>query len=145
MVTTRQIACIGVFVVVVTCGRIASAQEGGIRNPSFLQPNPVVHDSGRYVTGEYTGAFGIRRHVETNRDRVHASAFDDDRDLVDPGSAHRVDEWVPNGHGGWARRQGYTWTSNGVPHGDVNSSRTYRDGWFRTRTDNTRVLYCPAR
>jgi hypothetical protein len=109
-----------------------------IQSPAFLAPNPVVLDSGRYVSGYCAGPRGVRRHVETNQERVHASALDPNRAAVDPGSLVQVDRYVP-GPCGWQREQGYYWTSFGVPHSDVNRSRTYRTGIFRTRTDNTHI------
>jgi hypothetical protein len=121
------------------------AQDTELRKPWFLRPNPVVQDSGRYVTGVYQGPLGFRQHVETNREKIHASAFDEDRDYVDPGSVQRVDHRVPDGRGGYVNYRGYTWTSNGVPHGDLNENHSHRSGWFRTNQDNTHVQYCPAR
>ena len=123
-------------------GGLASGQDG-IAHPWFVDPNPVVRDSGRFTTGSYSyGWFGLRRHTTTHRDQARVSAFDPDRAHVDPGSVRRVDEWVPDGRGGYCRQHGHRWTSNGVPHGDITTSQQHRSWWgFRTRRDDTRVAY----
>ena len=118
------------------------ARMPAVATPAFAQyeTNPVVYDSGRYRSGVCTGPFGVRRHVETNRELVHDSAMDPNRGQVDRGSMQRVDGYVTDECGNAHYGQGYRWTSNGVPHSDVNYTQSYRAGRFRTQTDNTHVL-----
>ena len=122
--------------------QVQIAQGPTVQSPLFLQheSNPVVYDSGRYRSGVYTGPFGVRRHVETNHDVVHSSAIDPNRGQVDPSSFQQVDRYVYDECGNCYREHGYQWTSNGVPHSDVNYTQSYHSGRFRTRTDNTHVL-----
>ena len=115
-------------------------QEGptfGIQTPSLPPPNPLVQDSGRYVAGVWRGPVGVRHHVATNREQVYASAYDPNRGYVDPGSMQYVDGWRSDGRGGTYRQSGYAWTSNGVPHEDMNATRRYRTSFRGTRSDNT--------
>ncbi len=112
----------------------------GVRSPAFLNPNPVVVDSGRYLTGVCYGPWGVRHQVNTNRDQVHASAYDPNRDQVDAGSLHYVEGWCRDEWGGTYRYQGYAWTSNGVAHSDANISHYYRTSRFGTRCDNMHIV-----
>jgi len=109
-----------------------------VYTPCLPPPNPVVYDSGRSVSGVYTGPLGIRYQVHTERERVHASALDPNRDVVDAGSLRYVDHYVGSG-ANYHREQGYHWTSNGVPHSDVSVTNRYRTSMFGSRVDHTHV------
>jgi hypothetical protein len=102
-------------------------------------PNPVVYDSGPRLEGIYYGPYGIRHQVHTSSERIHASAMDPNRDYADPGSLTYVDRYASGRHGSY-REQGYHWTSNGVPHSDVNVTNHYRTSLYGSRVDNIHVL-----
>ena len=101
--------------------------------------NPVVYDSGRNLSGVCYGPLGIRYQVRTDREVAHASAYDPDRPYADPGSLRYVDRWVSDACGNSYRERGYAWTSNGVPHSDMNISQRYRTSRFGSRVDDTHV------
>lgn len=85
-------------------------------------PNPVVGATGRYVTGQTYDPWNNNVTVHTNQDVYRQSYFDPARNYADPGSRQYVDRWVQDQSGNWVREHGWTWTTNGVPHGDLTRS-----------------------
>ncbi|NNJ25519.1 hypothetical protein [Alienimonas chondri] len=108
-------------------------QIGGHRAPIHVQPrpiyvqprprvvpapgfNPIVNQNG-FVDTEYdpfTDVLDVNRQTLSTR----LSAYDPNRDHVDPGSLRRVDRWI-RVNGRLVREHGMTWTSYGVPHGNL--------------------------
>lgn len=85
-------------------------------------PNPVVDATGRYVTGQTYDPWTDNLTVHTHQDVYRQSHFDPARNYADPGSRKYVDRWVQDQSGNWVREYGWTWTTNGVPHGDLTRS-----------------------
>jgi len=85
-------------------------------------PNPVVDASGRYVTGQTYDPWTNNVTVHTNQDIYRQSYFDPNRNNADPGSVQYVNRWVQDQNGNWVREHGWTWTTNGVPHGNLTRS-----------------------
>jgi len=123
--------------VVLACGT-AEAQW-----PPF--PNPVVIDTGHQYAGTYYDPFSGRWVVQTSRTSVRASTFDPNRGWVDPGSLRYVNEIQYDANGVAWRVQGYRWTSNGVPHGDLRRIRIHSTGYPGVDHQvNERVLFSRA-
>lgn len=104
--------------------------------------NPEIYNSGNQMTGIQFDPFTGRITVRTDRTRVRESYLDPNRGLVDAGSLRYVDEVQVDASGVQWRVQGWQWTSNGVPHGNLNRSRvrnTIIPGV--DHQENDRVLY----
>lgn len=84
-----------------------------------VNPNPVVFNGGVNVTGVGTDAFG-RPVVQTNQTVATASAFDPNRNVVDPGSMQTSSSIVTDSFGNSYQETTTSWTSFGVPHSDTN-------------------------
>lgn len=85
-------------------------------------PNPIVDATGRYVTGQTYDPWNNNVTVHTNQDLYRQSYFDPNRNYADPGSRRYVNRWVQDQSGNWVQEYGWTWTTNGVPHGDLTRS-----------------------
>ncbi|QDT15845.1 hypothetical protein [Alienimonas californiensis] len=83
--------------------------------------NPIVDQDG-FVDTEYDPFSNV---IDVNRQTLSTrlSAYDPHRDHVDPGSLRRVDRWLRI-NGQWIREHGMTWTSHGVPHGNLTRDRS---------------------
>lgn len=113
----KAIPVLGVLTVAVTLAATSSVHG--------QQPfNPVVTDSGRYVTGSGYDPFSNNYVVDTHREMSRASAYDPNRGVVDPGSYRYVNRWVRDETGAMVQEYGYTWTSYGVPHGNLKRVQT---------------------
>ncbi len=102
--------------------------------------NPVVIDTVRNVTGVEYDPWNDQVTIHRHRDLVRASAWDPARGHVDPGSLHYVDRYVRDQYGRLYREQGYKWTSNGVPHGDLTKTIVHGVPGIGFN-DSTRVQY----
>ena len=82
----------------------------------IYNPNPVVGRDG-FVDTEYDPFSNI---TDVNRQTIttRQSALDPNRGYVDPGSLRQVDRWI-RVNGKLVREHGTTWTSHGVPHGNL--------------------------
>ncbi|MEO6808789.1 MAG: hypothetical protein ABI353_06725 [Isosphaeraceae bacterium] len=87
-------------------------------------PNPIVGDTGRYVTTNQYDPFSNNYVTGTNRDMTRASAYDPNRNVIDPGTYQYVNRWVTDEYGRRVQEYGYTWTSYGVPHGNLKRVQT---------------------
>ena len=83
--------------------------------------NPIVDRDG-FTDVEYDPFSNV---IDVNRQRVskRLSAYDPNRGYVDPGSLRHVDRWI-RVNGQWVREHGTTWTSHGVPHGNLTRDRS---------------------
>ena len=104
--------------------------------------NPEIYNSGSQVTGAYFDPFTGRLVVRTDRTRVRESYLDPSRSFSDPGSKHYVDYVQTDANGIQWRVRGWKWTSNGVPHGNVQRTRISATGIPGVdREEGDRVLY----
>jgi hypothetical protein len=76
-----------------------------------------VIGQGGFVDLEYDPFNNV---LDVNRQslKTRLSALDPNRGHVDPGSLRQVDRWI-RVDGKWVREHGTTWTSHGVPHGNL--------------------------
>jgi len=58
-------------------------------------------------------------YIDTTKHRIRESAYDHDRHMVDYGSKKYVDRYFKDQHGRTVHEYGWTWTTNGKPHGDL--------------------------
>lgn len=104
--------------------------------------NPEIYNSGSQLTGAYFDPFTGRLVVRTDKTRVRESYLDPSRNFVDPGSKHYVDQVQVDANGVQWRVRGGKWTSNGVPHGNVQRTRISASGIPGIdHEENDRVLY----
>jgi hypothetical protein len=100
-------------------GFVALAVMAGVNTTtaSAQYSNPVVNQfhSGGHHYDPFTDHHTISNHTTSIRE----SAFDADRNWIDPGSYRYVDRIVYDQYGRRVREHGYTWTSNGKPHGKL--------------------------
>ncbi|MFH5804999.1 hypothetical protein [Alienimonas sp. DA493] len=89
--------------------------------PVPLPYNPIVDQDG-FTDVEYDPFSNV---IDVNRQRIskRLSAYDPHRGYVDPGSLRHVDRWIQV-NGQWVREHGTTWTSHGVPHGNLTRDRS---------------------
>lgn len=104
--------------------------------------NPEIYNSGSQVSGAYYDPFTGRVVIRTDRTRVRESYLDPARNFVDPGSKHYVDYVQTDANGVQWRVRGWKWTSNGVPHGNLQRTRIRSTGIPGVaQEENDRVLY----
>lgn len=103
--------------------------------------NPEIYNSGNRLSGVRYDPFTGRIVVQTNRTRVRESVLDPHRGHVDPGSRRYVDEIRVDASGQRWHVRGWTWTSHGVPHGDLRRTRVRSTPWGVDHEENDRVLY----
>ena len=101
----------------VTAVGLVAASAG---TASAQYPNPIVAQ--QITTSAAYNPWTDHWSIDTTRSSVRSSYYDPYRGYVDPGSVQSVNRYVPDGRGGLALEQGTTWTSGGVPHGEL--SRT---------------------
>lgn len=118
----------------------ANAEDGTKGRWCPRYRNPVVYNSGRYVTGHQYNPWTEQYRVQTHRTRVHASAFDPYRGYADRGSTYYVDRYVADGSGQYVRERGWHWTSYGIPHQDTMRDYVYRTSPRSSRHDSTRII-----
>lgn len=116
-VPMRAIPVLGIL----TVASALAATHSASGQPPY---NPVDGDTGRYVTGSGYDPFSNNYVVGTNREMARASAYDPNRGVVDPGSYRYVNRWVRDETGAMVQEYGYTWTSYGVPHGNLKRVQT---------------------
>ena len=132
-------------------GRRPDTRPTGERRPypiprprPIYNPNPVVGRDG-FVDTEYDPFSNI---TDVNRQTIttRQSALDPNRGYVDPGSLRRVDRWI-NVNGKQVREHGTTWTSYGVPHGnltrDSSTFTPYPGGGVRENDSNSQIYFAP--
>ena len=134
---------------IVTCGCLAAALAMIMTREASAWPwpevNPEVYDSGRRVSGAYYDPFSGQVVVRSDRTRVRESYFDSARDRVDPGSRHYVDRIETDFSGVRWRVRGWSWTSFGVPHGNLTRTRLEGTGVPGVAHErNTTVMYSTA-
>ena len=86
---------------------------------SFAQSfgNPIVGGSdSQHITYD---PFSDTTFIDNTRHRVRESAFDPDRNYADYGSRKYVDRYYTDEHGQTVHEYGWTWTTNGKPHGQL--------------------------
>ena len=115
----------------------------------IYNPNPVVGRDG-FVDTEYDPFSNI---TDVNRQTIttRQSALDPNRGYIDPGSLRRVDRWI-NVNGKQVREHGTTWTSHGVPHGNLTrDSSTFTpypggpgQGGVRENDSNSAIYFAPS-
>lgn len=105
------------FVFAVAAVGLVAASTG---TASAQYPNPIVEQ--RITTTAAYNPWTDHWSIDTSRTSVRSSYYDPARGYVDAGSLQYVNRYVPDGRGGLAVEQGYTWASGGVPHGNL--SRT---------------------
>lgn len=120
--------------------QLPEAKAGDFSFGVTFGPNPVVVDTGRRYQGAEYDPWRDQYTVRTHRDIVRASAYDDCRDHVDPGSRRYVRRYARDERGRLVIEQGWTWTSHGVPHGDLTKTRVSNHGGTH-RHDNTHMIY----
>jgi hypothetical protein len=104
--------------------------------------NPEIYNSGDNISGAYFDPFTGRIVVRTDRTRVRESFLDPNRTNVDPGSMQFVDRVEVDANGVSWRVRGWSWTSFGVPHGNLQRTRVHATGIPGVdREENDRVLY----
>lgn len=86
--------------------------------PPTWDPNPVVVDSGKQLSGISYDPFSGQVRVRTDQGKLRESYFDANRNSVDPGSYRRVDR-VEVINGQRYHVTGHEWTTNGKPHGNL--------------------------
>ena len=126
-----------VFVVTFSILGTVTADRG------HAQWNPIVWDSGQHVSGISYDPFTGRIRVRTDHRKIRESALDPNRQDIDPGSYERVDEYQTDAQGRRWRVTGYRWTSNGVPHGNLNRQRVSSNGGI-DHDENENVIYSPT-
>jgi hypothetical protein len=99
---------------------------GGIGNMAVeaKAQNPIV--GGGSQTDVYYDPFNDHTYVKRERISVRESAFDPGRMYVDPGSKRYIDRYFRDNNGQLVREFGWTWTSNGRPHGKLTRQRVRR-------------------
>lgn len=125
-------------VVVAGTARAEDGEKGRWCRPRYR--NPVIYNSGRYLTAHAYNPWTDQYHVQTHRTQVHASAMDPYRGYADPGSLYYVDRYVGNAWGGYVREQGWHWTTGGIPHEDTMRDHLYRTSPWSSRRDTTRII-----
>jgi hypothetical protein len=108
---------------------------------SHAQWNPVIWDSGKRVTGVTYDPFSGRIRVKTDHRKVRESVLDPNRSYMDPGSYERVNEYQTDAAGNRWHVTGERWTSNGVPHGNLNRRRVSNIGGGVDHEENENVVY----
>jgi len=104
--------------------------------------NPEIYNSGQQITGGYYNPFTGRFVVRTDRTRVRESVLDPWRNQADPGSKQYVDYVQVDANGVSWRVRGWKWTSNGVPHGNLQRTRVGSTGIPGVdHEQNDRMLY----
>jgi len=104
--------------------------------------NPEIYNSGSHISGVYFDPFTGRLVVRTDRTRVRESYLDPSRSFADFGSKHYVDYVQTDANGVQWRVRGWKWTSNGVPHGNVQRTRITATGIPGVdHEEGDRVLY----
>lgn len=63
--------------------------------------------------------FSDTTYIDNTQHRFRASYYDYDRNQADPGSRRYVDRYVTDQQGRRVHEYGWTWTTNGKPHGDL--------------------------
>ena len=105
-------------------------------------PNPVIGNTGQYVSGSSYNPWNNRWTVRTDQHVTRASAMDPWRGYADPGSRQYVNRVVRNASGNLVREHGWTWTTGGQPHGSLTRSGYQRNPWGNVDTQsNTTVHY----
>ncbi|MCO6455936.1 MAG: hypothetical protein J5I93_11615 [Pirellulaceae bacterium] len=92
----------------------------GLRSTALAQ-NPVI-DEWRSGSAHYD-PFGDHLTIERDRVRVRESALDPHRGHIDFGSKRYVDRYFRDRFGDVIHEYGWTWTSHGVPHGQLTRER----------------------
>ncbi len=129
-----------VFGIVLTAMATMSTKEAAAWPWPWV--NPEIYNSGHNVSGAYVDPFTGRVVIRTDRTRVRESFLDPNRTNVDPGSRHYVDRVELDANGVAWRVRGWSWTSFGVPHGDLQRTRVHSTGIPGVdREENDRVLY----
>ena len=104
--------------------------------------NPEIYNSGHNITGAYVDPFTGRVVIRTDRNRVRESFLDPNRNHVDPGSMQYVNRIELDASGISWRVRGWSWTSFGVPHGNLQRTRVQATGMPGVdHQENDRVLY----
>ena len=98
----------------------AKAQNGYV--------NPEIYNSGRVVTDARYCPFTGQIIVRTDQTQVRESYLDPNRNVIDPGSYHRVNRYETDVYGVRWHITGEEWTSNGVPHGNLSRRRVISGG-----------------
>ena len=107
-------------------------------------PNPVIWDSGKKISGITYDPFSGRVRIKTDHTKVRESVNDPNRGYVDPGSYHQVNEYQTDRNGTRWHVTGTRWTSNGVPHGNLNRRRVSGVGPGIDHEENENVIYSPG-
>lgn len=110
----------------------------------FGQPNPIIGDTGQQISGYKYCPFTGRWVIRTDQRQIRESYLDQNRNYVDPGSYERVNEYETDRNGSRWHITGYRWTSNGVPHGNLNRRRitSYNPGI--DIDENQNIVYSPG-
>ncbi len=99
---------------------VALATLGNIASEANAQ-NPIIGGDER--TDYYYDPFNDHTYINRERVSVRESALDWDRMHVDPGSRRYVDRYFRDRQGFLVHEYGWTWTSNGRPHGKLTRRR----------------------
>lgn len=113
-------------------------------NAQFGQPNPIIGDTGQQISGYKYCPFTGRWVIRTDQRQIRESYLDQNRNYVDPGSYERVNEYETDRNGSRWHITGYRWTSNGVPHGNLNRRRITRYSPGIDVDENQNVVYSPG-
>jgi len=106
--------------------------------------NPVIWDSGKQITGITYDPFSGRVRIKTDHTKVRDSVNDPNRSYVDPGSYRQVNEYQTDRNGTRWHVTGTRWTSNGVPHGNLNRRRVSGVGPGIDHDENEKVAFSPG-
>jgi hypothetical protein len=121
---------------VTTLVSLAAATSGA------MAQNPVIFDSGNKVQGIDYDPWTNQTRIRIDQTRIRDSALNPSRGKVDRGSMQYVKKPLFNSvgqHIGY--EEGWTWTSNGVPHGDLKRTTVSDLGGGLSVQKDDRMIY----
>ena len=78
--------------------------------------------------------------VATEQTKIHDSALDRNRSIVDPGSLQNVNYYTTDAAGNRVHVTGKTWRSNGKPHSQITRKIVHRDSQGNQWTEEVQNL-----